>query len=114
MTTAERLRVARDAFDDADAELRTARRAFDAARDAYDSRRRYAPSGGETERARTAMALAGHAWLSALVERERLRDELESERRDSLWEQETRLRVDDLVTLVTTPLKTDRTGEHDR
>lgn len=72
----------RDAYEEADRVLREARGVFEATRTAYADRRRYAPSGAQTDRARQAMGLAGMDWLRALIERETARDRLDSERRD--------------------------------
>ncbi|MEU0516627.1 hypothetical protein [Streptosporangium sp. NPDC006007] len=82
MDLTRRLRPLQDAYDQAAADYAAARRTFESARNAYDSRRRYAPTGAETERARAAWAMAGHEWMRALVAREMARDQLASERRD--------------------------------
>jgi len=82
MDHARHLRALQDAYEQANSDYTDARRTFETARNAYDSRRRYAPAGAETERARAAWAMAGHEWMRALITRETARDRLNSERRD--------------------------------
>ncbi|MFI7628427.1 hypothetical protein [Microbispora rosea] len=74
------LRTAQAAYDQADADLKTARAAFDAAARRYDTVRRYDPVGPDTEQARQAWGLAGREWIQALYRRETAKDALAAER----------------------------------
>ncbi|MEV4059702.1 hypothetical protein [Nonomuraea dietziae] len=82
MDLAKSLRALQEAADQADRDLAAARAAADTAASAYDQRRRYAPSGKETDRARQAWGMALHEWAHALFNQAAARDQLAAERRD--------------------------------
>lgn len=82
MDLSAELRAAQRRLTDADKDVRCARAAERSASRAYDERRRYSPIGKQTDRARSAWALALIEWTTALVAREAARDRVKGERRD--------------------------------
>jgi multidrug efflux pump subunit AcrA (membrane-fusion protein) len=80
MDLAAELRTAQQALAAAEQRLTQARQDEKTASRAYDQRRRYAPGGLQTNRARTAWALALTEWVTALVDREKTRDLVKAER----------------------------------
>ncbi len=76
------LRALTAAFETADQALTDARRNFESATASYDDRRRYAPSGTQTDKARAAWGIAGLEWMNALIARETAHDRLAGERRE--------------------------------
>jgi hypothetical protein len=76
------LRAAQAAYDEADRQITASRETEVSASRAYDARRRRTPMGIQTERARSAWALALADWTTALVAREAARDRVRYERRD--------------------------------
>lgn len=82
MDLSKRLRALQADVDRLADELADARQRLDSSARAYDGRRRYAPTGLETERAHTAWALALKEWAHTLIAHAAARDRLAAERRD--------------------------------
>jgi len=81
MDLAKDLRAAQEAADRLATELAAARASVDGAARAYDARRRYAPTGAETEAARAAWGLALCEWCRLLIDHAAAADRVAAERR---------------------------------
>lgn len=78
---AVKLRRLQGNLESAEARLRETRRNLDVSGKAYNERRAYAPSGAQTNRARSAWALNLMVWAEALVEHATIEDRTKAERR---------------------------------